>query len=327
MTSSEPLIYSPCEAFSPVDSCEAFSPVDSCEAFSPLSPCEAVSPPRDSFSLYDYLGQGFFQQRADSLLCTTEVHGSSYGVAGDPMPYTLRGDNIVTIMLLGCFILGFISIARSLPFIRRQLKNFFYITHNEDDMFNETSNEMRFQLLLVFIDCLLLGIASFQLATEADSSLFTLHPSAAVANSSLFTLHSSLDAVVLLPPLSALFLAYILCKWTIQSMVNTVFFGSKKNIQWMKVQIFITACFTIFIYPIVLLQVYFDLSLEKTIYLFGFMLFLNKILTFYKCWLIFFRQNGSFFQIILYFCALEITPLLALGGIWLMMTDLLKVNF
>ena len=290
MTSSVHSDYSPCEADSLSQDL--------------LCLCEAVSPPRDSFSLYDYLGQGFFQQRADSLLCTTEVHGSSYGVAGDPMPYTLRGDNVVTIMLLGCFILGFISIARSLPFFRRQLKNIFYVTHNEDDMFNETSNEMRFQLFLVFIDCLLLGIASFQLAI------------AAVANSSLFTLLFSL-----------FFLLYFLCKWLIQSIVNIVFFGGKKNIQWIKTQMFISACFAILIYPMVLLQVYFDLSIEKAIYYFCFMLFLNKILTFYKCWLIFFRQNGSFFQIILYLCALEITPLLALGGIWLMIIDLLKINF
>ncbi len=280
----------------------ALSDYNLCEAVSPpqeaYSPCEPVSPPRDTISLYEYLKQGFFQYRNDSLLCTTEVHGSGYGVVGDPVPYTLRGNNMISILLLGCFILGFISIAHSLPFIRRQLKNFFYVVHNEDEMFNETSNEMRFQLFLVVVDCLLFSIASYQLAPESSILL-----------------------------LSAFFLLYFLCKWLIQSIVNIVFFGGKKNIQWIKTQMFISACFAILIYPMVLLQVYFDLSIEKAIYYFCFMLFLNKILTFYKCWLIFFRQNGSFFQIILYLCALEITPLLALGGIWLMIIDLLKINF
>ncbi|MBR6129849.1 MAG: DUF4271 domain-containing protein, partial [Bacteroidaceae bacterium] len=52
-----------------------------------------------------------------------------------------------------------------------------------------------------------------------------------------------------------------------------------------------------------------------------------KILTFYKCWSIFFRQKSIFLQIILYLCALEIIPLLSLGGILVLVTDLLKVNY
>lgn len=42
--------------------------------------------------------------------------------------------------------------------------------------------------------------------------------------------------------------------------------------------------------------------------------FLVKLLSFYKCYVIFFRQNGIFLQIILYFCALEIVPLATLWG-------------
>jgi hypothetical protein len=76
-----------------------------------------------------------------------------------------------------------------------------------------------------------------------------------------------------------------------------------------------------------MLQVYFDLSLEKAAFLFCFVLFLNKILAFYKSWLIFFKQKGLYFQNILYFCALEITPILAFCGAWLMIVNNLKVNF
>ena len=54
---------------------------------------------------------------------------------------------------------------------------------------------------------------------------------------------------------------------------------------------------------------------------------INKILSFYNELNIFFRQNGGTLQTFLYFCALELVPLLAFGGIWLMTIDLLKINF
>ena len=80
-------------------------------------------------------------------------------------------------------------------------------------------------------------------------------------------------------------------------------------------------------YPLVMLQVYFDLSLENAAVFFVIVLILNKILTFYKSWIIFFKQKGLFLQNILYFCALEITPVLAFCGTWLMIINKLKVNF
>ena len=115
--------------------------------------------------------------------------------------------------------------------------------------------------------------------------------------------------------LSALFAGYFLSKWLMHLMVDPVFFGSKKTIQLFKVQLFITACSTALTLPLVMLLVFFDLSVEKCTFYFCAILILNKILTFYKCWFIFFRQNGFFLQTFLYFCALEITPLLAFCGV------------
>jgi len=54
---------------------------------------------------------------------------------------------------------------------------------------------------------------------------------------------------------------------------------------------------------------------------------LVKILTFYKSYIIFFKQKRYFLQIILYFCALEIVPLFALWGGLLSIVDLFKIKF
>ena len=53
---------------------------------------------------------------------------------------------------------------------------------------------------------------------------------------------------------------------------------------------------------------------------------LAKILTFYKSFTIFFYQKGGFLQIILYFCALEMIPLMMLWSGLLVITENLKIN-
>jgi len=80
-------------------------------------------------------------------------------------------------------------------------------------------------------------------------------------------------------------------------------------------------------FPAVLVQVYFDLGIENVIYYYVLVLFLAKILTFYKSWAIFFRQSGVYMQTFLYFCALEIAPLLGFAAALWWIADLLKINF
>ena len=120
---------------------------------------------------------------------------------------------------------------------------------------------------------------------------------------------------------------YFLLKWFIYSLVNNVLFGGKKSLQWSQTFFFITALEGVALFPLPLMMVYFGLSVEKGMYYFAFVLFLSKILTFFKSWNIFFRQNILFLQNILYFCALEMTPLFAFSGAWLMLAHFLKVKF
>lgn len=252
---------------------------------------------------------GFEPLINDSLLCAAQAHSSRFGVLGHPIPSQLGNDDLTTITLLLCFVTIAVSIAFAREFISRQLRNFFYEVHSEE-LNNITSNELRFEILLVVIDCMLLGIASYIAASEKIPGIFV--------RDTVFT-----NIIIL----SALFCGYFLCKWLMHFVVDPVFFGGKKTIQLFKVQLFITACSTTLTLPLVMLLVFFDLSVEKCIFYFCGVLILNKILTFYKCWFIFFRQKGFFLQTFLYFCALEITPLLAFSGVWLMTVNNLKINF
>ena len=72
-------------------------------------------------NLPQYYRETFFSN--DTLL-HPEISGGRYGVAGDPVPYTIRGDNTITTLLLLCFIVSMISFARTHGFILRQAKDF-----------------------------------------------------------------------------------------------------------------------------------------------------------------------------------------------------------
>lgn len=257
--------------------------------------------------LHRYLHDSFFSR--DSIFLT-EVKHKDYGVAGDPVPYTLRGDNTMTLILLFCFMLFIISVANSKRFIVRQAKHFFFLPHSGSDAMGETSGELRFQLFLAMLDCLLWAIAAYLYATEV------IPQSSVLPND--FLLVALLFAAVML---------FYLLKAALYSVVNLVFFDSKLNLRWMKSQLFITAAQGVLLFPVVLLQIYFELPLQNAAYCCGLILLMTKMLTFYKYWLIFFRRKGGVLQTFLYFCALEIVPLLVFGGAMMQMINILKVNF
>ena len=268
-----------------------------------LPPGEAVS--RVEVNLPQYYRESFFAK--DSLL-HPELTGGRFGIAGDPVPYTVRNDNAITCMLIFCFVMALVSFAHSRQYILRQLKDFFYIPRSSKSSDEDPSN--RFQLFLSLQTCLLLAITYYFYITHYVTDTFVLD-----------------TPYEIIGIFFGVFIAYFIAKNVVYSIVNSVFFRSKKNRHWIWTLTFITALEGIALFPAVMLQVYFNLPMQNVVYYFIFILVLTKILTFYKCWVIFFRQISVYLQIILYLCALEIIPLLSLVGILVLITDRLKVNF
>lgn len=77
----------------------------------------------------------------------------------------------------------------------------------------------------------------------------------------------------------------------------------------------------------VMLSVYFNLSLQTTIVYTSVVVILVKLLAFYKSYLIFFRKTSVVVQSFLYFCALELMPLGSLWGVLVLTDNYLKINF
>lgn len=257
--------------------------------------------------LPQYYREGFF---SNDTLFHPELPGGRYGVAGDPVPYSIHADNIITMLLLGCFIFAVIAFANTRSFFQRQVKHFFYMPHEGTTEVTETANEVRFQVFLVLLTSLLLSLLYY---------FYTIHY---VGDTFVLQTQYHLIAIYM-----GIMVGYFLLKSLAYTMVSMVFFDGKRNGQWVKTLLFIAAVEGVLLFPAVILRAYFDMAIQNVVIYFTVVLIFVKLLTFYKCYTIFFRQKVVQLQIILYFCALEIVPLLALWGTLVMTADNLKINF
>lgn len=253
-----------------------------------------------------YYKESFFS--GDSLF-HPELTGGRMGVAGDPVPYTVAGDNLITGILIASFILAAVAFSQSRRFIARQAKNFFYVPRSGTTVITETSGELRFQLFLVLQTCLMLALGFFFYTKETVSDVFI------IGQYQVIGLYTGVMAV------------YFLLKAAAYSFTDWVFFGGKKNEQWIKAYLFIISMEGVLLFPLVLLQAFFALPMNTAAIMAVAIVVLFKLLSLYKTYLIFFRKKGAFMQIFLYFCALEVVPLLSLWGALVTINGYLKINF
>ena len=264
--------------------------------------------PRDlkKVDIPQYYRESFFSN--DSLF-HEELDGGRYGVAGDPLPYSMRHDDFVTGFLIGCFILVAFALSRTSDFFVQQCKNFFN-SSKADTVMSETGNEIKFQILFVFITALLFALLYYFYARQYIAETYILD-----------------SEYVLFAIFAAITIGYFIMKTCLYTIVNNVFFDSKKNLQFIKSLLLITSLEGGAMFPLVLLLAYFQLSTQNAIIYSAILLTLVKLMTFYKSYIIFFKQKGLFLQIILYFCALEMTPLIVLWNALTVVANILKVNY
>ncbi|MGI6231776.1 MAG: DUF4271 domain-containing protein [Prevotella sp.] len=230
------------------------------------------------------------------------------GVAGDPVPYTIADDNLITGVLLICFVFGMLAIAKSGSVLVKQFKNLFRAQSHRDDTLSETSGELRFQLFLVLQTCLLFSIILFFYVQSRQGDVFAY------------------EYYKVLGIFTGAFAGYFAIKSLLQACVQWVFFDKRQIEQFAKFNLFTMSLEGLVIFPAVLLLSYFDLSVNSVAIYALVCVILIKILSFYKSYLIFFSLEHGYLQNILYFCALEMMPLGSFGGILVMIIDYLKVN-
>jgi len=254
-----------------------------------------------------YYREGFFSK---DTLFHPELQGGRNGIAGDPVPYTVHADNLMTGLLLLCFIMIVVAFSSVKDFLLHQFKSFFYFSRDVSSEVSETAVEFRFQFFLVMLASLLISLLFY---------FYTLY-----YIGETFILRSPYYLILIY---WGIIMGYYLLKAMLYTIVNLVLFDSKRNKQWMRSFLFISSVEGILMFPIMMINGYFDISVASASVYVLVVLTIIKILTFYKCFIIFFSRNVVKLQIILYFCALEIVPLLFVWSILNATANILKINF
>lgn len=210
---------------------------------------------------------------------------------GESLPYLLRADWMITVLLFLCLILVSYVFSHGRKHLLAQLKGF--VSNRErGSLFDDaTSDDVRYTFLLVAHACLLMGLCVYNYFATTTPQLFQLYS------------HGLLLAVFV--GCMALLLGF---KCLAYAFVNWVFFDKIRNSVWMAAYYNVTAWTGFLLLPVILLIVYFDLSFQSSLYLVGAVLFFAKITLFFKCFSNFFNNFYGSFHLILYLCTLEILP-------------------
>lgn len=213
------------------------------------------------------------------------------GMKGEPMPYLLRSDWMITGILFVCVIIISYIASKGKKHLHKQLKSIFN-NRERASLFDEaTGSDIRYTFALIVNTCIMLGICSYYYAVHLTPQLLDA------------TSHFVLLGIFIC---SSIF--YMIAKWGIYKTINWIFFEKNRNLSWITSYFNIIVWLGLILLPVILLTVYFDLTMGISFIFMAFAIISAKILLFWKCFNNFFNKIHGFFHLILYFCALEILP-------------------
>ena len=88
-----------------------------------------------------------------------------------PMPYTPRMDDVVTMVLLCCFLVSAYILSRSRKFLYQLVKDFLLNRERTSIFTTSTATDMRYLLLLIVQTCVLAALCLFDYFIETEPAL------------------------------------------------------------------------------------------------------------------------------------------------------------
>lgn len=225
-----------------------------------------------------------------------EISSKSLGVQEDVLPYQLKNDDGITAIVLTIFMLLLVVLSKSKKSLLKQAKELFTPPREYHNLFNdEPDNQQHAMSILVGLTLLTLSLQIFSLNQSVIYHFIT-------PEQPYITLLLNVSIVI----------GYYLFKKIFYHFTNWIFFDKTRNKRWKETYSFVCTIEGILLFPLLLLTIYFDLdSFQALIYL-GIIILLTKIVLIYETYIIFFPKIHGILHLIVYFCALEITPLLIL---------------
>ena len=213
------------------------------------------------------------------------------GMVGEPIPYLLRTDWLVTSILFLCIILTSLTLSKEKKYLQQQLKASI-TSRKRSSMFDEVSTSgTLYKFLLILHTCLMLGFCIYYYYANRLPDLFEHISHGWILGGYVMSIS-----------------VFILLKNLLYRLINGIFFQKVRNSLW------IASFFNLFIWlgilllPVFLVTVYFDISSSLALCMIGFLIIFAKISLFWMCFSNFFEKIHGALHLILYFCALEILP-------------------
>ncbi len=233
------------------------------------------------------------QSQQDSLFARqyTAAQAATEGLSGIPLPYQLRTDSAVVLLLLVCFLLTSSILARGKKYIIQKSKHFLSVGTRVTYSDEAPASDTRYTLVLVAQTCMLVGFFIYDYFSDHDPLLFERVP------------RGLLLATYILATAG-----YLFVKWIIYTFVNGVFFTGAQNKAWQTAYFSVIAGAGLVLYPVALVLVSVGISPEILPFFYAFVIIITKILFFYKSISNFFNSFRGSLHLILYLCALEIIP-------------------
>lgn len=206
-----------------------------------------------------------------------------------------KNDIFVVVAIMLCTMLTTIAIANAKDVLWKQIKEF---STNRDvsSIFETASIENSSYLSLLTTQFFLSsGIISYYLLYYT--------------NSDLVVKYSSWQIILFV---GAIFLIYFIAKVTIYSYIGWIFLRGNVIDTWFKSYYTIIHALSIFLLPFLFATIYLNLSVNTVLFISSALLLLSKVLILYKLFNLFFKNIYTTLPLFLYFCALEIVPLLLL---------------
>ena len=125
---------------------------------------------------------------------------------------------------------------------------------------------------------------------------------------------------------TAICFAYFVIKIAAYKMVNWVFFDRVQNRKWLDSYLLMVTLLGLSLFALALLVVYFDLSFRPLGITVVLLVGTFKLLQLIKCRQIFFVYQFSGIHLMLYFCTLELIPVLLLWRALVYFNEILIVN-
>lgn len=254
----------------------------------------------------------------DGFVSTSKIQLSEYhsrrelapGFEGTTLSYSPRNDDVIALILLTCFFLSSIALARGKKFLSQQVKDFWVFRERASIFDASTAADVRYLLVLVVQTCVLGGITFFNYFHDIQPALM-----------------EKVSPHLLLGIYVGGCVVYFLTKWLIYLSVGWIFFDKKKTSVWLESYSTLIYYLGFALFPFVLFLVYFDLGRSYLVAIGLILIIIAKLLIFYKWTRFFLDQLISLFLLILYFCALEIIPCLLLYQGLVQINDILLLKF